>query len=71
MAVPKFKTSKAKTRSRRSANMKKALPALTMNEEAGRKILRHRVCPYTGTYRGKVVIPEGSKLLKKSLLNTI
>lgn len=56
MAVPKYKTSKARTRNRRSVNMKMATPNLVACDSCGNKVLRHRVCPKCGSYRGKEII---------------
>jgi large subunit ribosomal protein L32 len=59
MAVPKFKTSKARTRRRRSINMKLSAPTVNLCSNCGNSVLRHRVCPKCGFYRGKqVVTPE-------------
>jgi large subunit ribosomal protein L32 len=61
MAVPKFKTSKARTRRRRSINMKLVTPAIADCSNCGNKVLLHRVCPKCGFYRGKQVItPESN-----------
>jgi large subunit ribosomal protein L32 len=49
MAVPKYKTSKKRTRTRRSANMKLAIPGLVECGTCGNKVLPHRVCPKSGT----------------------
>jgi len=56
MAVPKYKTSKKRTRTRRSANMKLIVPGLVECGTCGNKILPHRVCPKCGYYRGNQVI---------------
>jgi large subunit ribosomal protein L32 len=56
MAVPKYKTSKARSRRRRSINMKMGVDTLVSCTNCGNKILRHRVCPKCGFYRGKQVI---------------
>ncbi|HOV62887.1 MAG TPA: 50S ribosomal protein L32 [Spirochaetia bacterium] len=56
MAVPKYKTSKSRTRMRKAANMKLVLPDLVECSSCGNKILPHRVCPKCGFYRGKQVI---------------
>jgi len=59
MAVPKFKTSKARTRRRRSINMKKVAPTLIECGNCGNRVLPHRVCPKCGFYKGtQVVEPE-------------
>ncbi|MCL2739988.1 MAG: 50S ribosomal protein L32 [Oscillospiraceae bacterium] len=57
MAVPKRKTSKAKTRSRK-ANWKLCLPGMTACSNCGEVILSHRVCKHCGSYAGKTVIKE-------------
>jgi large subunit ribosomal protein L32 len=56
MAVPKRKTPRSKTHSRRSANMKLALPAKSICPQCGAAKLPHRVCTNCGTYRGRQVI---------------
>jgi len=56
MAVPKRKTPRSKTHSRRSANMKLALPAKSSCPQCGAAKLPHRVCNNCGTYRGRQVI---------------
>lgn len=61
MAVPKFKSSKAKGKQRMSINMKLATPQLTECPSCTNKILSHRVCPKCGYYKGRQVI-ESEKL---------
>lgn len=56
MAVPRAKTSKARTRRRRSINMKLVAPTLVECGNCGNHVLLHRVCPKCGFYRGKQVI---------------
>jgi large subunit ribosomal protein L32 len=56
MAVPKYKTSKARTRRRRSINSRIAVASLVECGTCGAKILPHRVCTKCGSYRGKQVI---------------
>ncbi|GMU78243.1 MAG: 50S ribosomal protein L32 [Acidimicrobiia bacterium] len=56
MAVPKRKTPRSKTHSRRSANMKLAAPARSVCPQCGATKLPHRVCTNCGTYRGRQVI---------------
>ncbi|MBC8343718.1 MAG: 50S ribosomal protein L32 [Spirochaetia bacterium] len=56
MAVPKYKTSKAKSRSRRSINMKLTAPNLVECGTCGNRVLPHRVCPKCGFYRGQQVL---------------
>ncbi|MBN1524492.1 MAG: 50S ribosomal protein L32 [Spirochaetales bacterium] len=59
MAVPKYKTSKARTRQRRSINMKLSAPTLVECGNCGNRVLLHRVCPKCGFYRGKQILkPE-------------
>ncbi|MBN2651659.1 MAG: 50S ribosomal protein L32 [Spirochaetales bacterium] len=56
MAVPKYKTSKARTRRRKSINMKLKAPQLTECASCGNKIAPHRVCAHCGSYKGVQVI---------------
>jgi large subunit ribosomal protein L32 len=59
MAVPRSKTSKARTRRRQSINMKLTAPTMIECSTCGNQVLLHRVCPKCGFYRGKqVIIPE-------------
>ena len=61
MAVPKFKTSKARTRRRQSINMKLVAPNLVECGNCGNRVLLHRVCSKCGFYRGKqVIVPEAN-----------
>lgn len=59
MAVPKRKTSKAKTASRKSANMKMKTPGLSSCPQCHESKLPHRVCPNCGYYDGKDVVTRG------------
>ncbi|HEY6741945.1 MAG TPA: 50S ribosomal protein L32 [Lapillicoccus sp.] len=52
MAVPKRKTSRSNTRSRR-ANWKAAPVALTTCPQCGSKTQPHVACPSCGTYQGR------------------
>ena len=61
MAVPRAKTSKARTRRRRSINMKKETQTLVECSSCGNKVLLHRACPKCGFYRGKQVLMPESK----------
>jgi large subunit ribosomal protein L32 len=54
MAVPRYKTSKARTRRRHTINMKLTGPSLVECPNCGNKTLLHRVCK-CGFYRGKQV----------------
>ena len=56
MAVPRGKTSKARTSRRQSINMKLTAPTMILCSTCGNKVLLHRVCPKCGYYRGKQVI---------------
>jgi large subunit ribosomal protein L32 len=56
MAVPKYKTSKARSRRRRTINMRLAAPALATCENCGNTTTRHHVCPKCGFYRGRQII---------------
>jgi large subunit ribosomal protein L32 len=62
MAVPRFKTSKARTRRRQSANMKLSAPTLVECGNCGNQVLPHRVCPKCGFYRGRQIIVPGAKV---------
>ena len=53
MAVPKKKTSKARSRRRESINMRLSVPTLTECATCGNKVVPHRVCPKCGFYKGK------------------
>lgn len=56
MAVPKRKTSKAKTRSRRAANWKLARPSRSLCPQCATSKLPHIVCPTCGWYKGRVAL---------------
>ncbi|MDR1318899.1 MAG: 50S ribosomal protein L32 [Treponema sp.] len=62
MAVPRFKTSKARTRRRQSINMKLIAPTMVACSTCGNNVLLHRACPKCGFYRGKQVIVPDSKV---------
>jgi large subunit ribosomal protein L32 len=56
MAVPKRKTSKSRTRSRKAQNMKRSVTRAGFDSDSGAPSLPHRVCPTTGKYRGRQVV---------------
>lgn len=59
MAVPRAKTSKARTRRRRGVNMHLIAPQMVECANCGNLVLQHHVCPKCGFYRGRQVIkPE-------------
>ena len=59
MAVPRAKTSKARTRRRRGVNMHIVAPQMVECANCGNLVLQHHVCPKCGFYRGRQVIkPE-------------
>jgi large subunit ribosomal protein L32 len=59
MAVPRSKTSKARTSRRQSINMKLSSPTLVECSNCGNRVLLHRVCPKCGYYRGRqIIIPD-------------
>ena len=59
MAVPRAKTSKARTRRRRGVNMHLVAPRMVECANCGNLVLQHHVCPKCGFYRGRQVIkPE-------------
>ena len=56
MAVPKRKTGKSATRSRRSANMNMTAKNLVECPQCHSLKLSHRVCPECGYYNGREVV---------------
>ena len=56
MAVPKRRTGRAVTHSRKSANMKTAEKARSLCPQCGAAKLPHFVCPNCGYYKGREVI---------------
>jgi large subunit ribosomal protein L32 len=59
MSLPKRRTSRARSRQRRAANMRLTVPTLVECGNCGNRIMPHRVCPKCGYYRGKQVLkPE-------------
>jgi large subunit ribosomal protein L32 len=56
VAVPKRKTSQAKTSGRKAANMKKSITGLSTCPQCHEPKLPHRVCPNCGYYDGKDVV---------------
>jgi large subunit ribosomal protein L32 len=61
MAVPQQKRSKAKTRSKRAANMRKSMPGISYCGNCESPKPPHRVCPTCGHFdarRGRIVETE-------------
>lgn len=56
MAVQKKKHSKAKTRTRRSANDKVAVAAAAYCSYCGEPKMPHRICPHCGYYKNRQVV---------------
>jgi len=56
MAVPKRKTPRGKTRSRRASNWRLDAPARSVCPNCDATKLPHVVCPNCGWYRGRAVI---------------
>lgn len=59
MAVPKKKTSKAKSRSRRASNWTLGAPPRSVCPQCGQAKLPHVVCPACGWYGGRQAIDVG------------
>ncbi|MCQ2981396.1 MAG: 50S ribosomal protein L32 [Treponemataceae bacterium] len=61
MAVPRSKTSHARTKRRQTINMKLKAPTLVACSNCGNLTMTHHVCPKCGFYRGRQVItPENN-----------
>jgi large subunit ribosomal protein L32 len=56
VAVPKRKTSRSKTRTRRAANWRLETPARSLCPNCGAVKLPHTVCGNCGWYRGRHVV---------------
>ncbi len=56
MAVPKRRTSKARKRSRKSANWKLSHPTMAECPQCHEPKLAHRICKTCGHYKGREVI---------------
>ena len=61
MAVPRAKTSKARTKRRQAINMRLSAPTLVECGNCGNLTMLHRVCPKCGFYRGRQVIAPENK----------
>ena len=61
MAVPKFRTSKARTRRRQTINMKLTAPVIISCGNCGNSVQLHRVCKKCGFYRGKQILTPEAK----------
>lgn len=59
MAVPKKKTSKAKTRSRRASNWTLSAPARSVCPQCHQAKVPHVVCPTCGWYKGRQAVDVG------------
>jgi len=58
MAVPKRRTSSSKRDMRRSPNMKKAVPGISICPQCREPKLPHRVCPNCNYYDGKEIVAQ-------------
>ena len=65
MAVPKRKTAKSATRSRRSANMKMTAKTLVKCSNCGEFALPHHVCAECGHDKGREVIAKQISIVEK------
>jgi large subunit ribosomal protein L32 len=63
MAVPKRRKSKSKVRTKR-AHHAIGRPNLSACKNCGSYILSHRVCPYCGFYKDRVVLQPKAKAEK-------
>ena len=61
MAVPRAKTSKARTRRRQAINMRLSAPNLVECGNCGNLVVTHRICSKCGFYRGRQVITPEAK----------
>ncbi|WKC75489.1 50S ribosomal protein L32 [Borreliella yangtzensis] len=59
MAVPKFKPSKSRSRTRRSINMRKKIPQFQECSNCGSLGVRHRICLKCGYYRNNQYLEIG------------
>ncbi|HVL93481.1 MAG TPA: 50S ribosomal protein L32 [Acidimicrobiales bacterium] len=59
MAVPKKKTSKAKSRSRRASNWTLEPPARSICPQCSHTKVPHTVCPNCGWYKGRQALDVG------------
>jgi large subunit ribosomal protein L32 len=59
MPVPKKKTSKAKSRSRRASNWRLEVPARSICPQCSRAKLPHTVCLNCGFYGGRQALDVG------------
>lgn len=59
MALPKFRTSKARTKTRRRVTEKRELASGSICPDCGEMKLPHKICPSCGMYKGKTVIRKG------------
>lgn len=65
MAVPKKKTSKRRTKSRRAANTKVSPIMLVKCPKCGEPKKAHVACSFCGYYKGRKVLDIESRLDKK------
>ncbi|MBP9114582.1 MAG: 50S ribosomal protein L32 [Polyangiaceae bacterium] len=55
MAVPKRRTSRAKSKMRRANHDKVTIPSLAACQNCGEAMVPHRACPACGFYKGRAV----------------
>ena len=56
MAHPKRQHSKQRSRKRRGGHPKLQAPNLSACSHCGKPVIAHRVCPFCGYYKGKLVV---------------
>lgn len=64
MALPKKKMSRARSHKRRGQQKIKT-SLLILCGKCRKMILPHRVCPYCGTYKGRLILDLEAKVQKK------
>lgn len=64
MAVPKQRHNRSRTRRRRGGHNKQEVISLVVCESCKKEIAAHKLCPYCGSYKGRVVVDPTAKAKK-------